>query len=78
MFLASGRLNVKYVNVVSIILNIANPEARVVSWLKKKLGKETNAFILLTDYRTQPPKTRYEYYKKYLRNFQRKEKMFTI
>ncbi|MBR6125329.1 hypothetical protein IKQ19_17350 [Candidatus Saccharibacteria bacterium] len=74
LFLASGRLNVKYVNVVSIILNIANPEARVVSWLKKKLGKETNAFILLTDYRTQPPKTRYEYYKKIFEEFSKKGK----
>lgn len=74
LFLASGRLNVKYVNTVSIILNIAVSKAKIVSWLKKKLSKETNAFILLTDYRTLPPKTRYEYYKKIFEEFSKKGK----
>ena len=69
LFLASGRLNVKYVSIVSIILNIADSRARVVSWLKRKLSKETNAFVLLTDYRTLPPKTRYEYYKRIFEEF---------
>ena len=75
LFLASGRLNVKYVNVVSIILNIADPKARSISWLKKKLSKETNAFILLTDYRTLSPKTRYEYYKKIFEEYSKKGKL---
>ena len=75
LFLASGRLNVKYVNVVSIILNIADSKATNISWLKKKLSKETNASILLTDFRTLPPKTRYEYYKKIFEEYSKKGKL---
>ena len=75
LFLASGRLNVKYVNVVSIILNIADSKAKKTFWLKKKLSKETNAFILLTDFRTLPPKIRYEYYKKIFEEYSKKGKL---
>lgn len=75
LFLASGRLNVKYVNVVSIILNVAEPNAKIVSWLKRKLSKETNAFILLTDYRILPPQTRFEYYKKIFEEYSKKGKL---
>ena len=75
LFLASGRLNVKYVNVVSIILNVAEPNAKIVSWLKRKLSKETNAFILLTDYRILPPQTRFEYYKKIFGEYSKKGKL---
>ena len=75
LFLASGKLNVKYVNVVSIILNVADSKARIVSWLKKKLSKETNAFILLTDYRTLSPKARFDYYKKIFEEYSKKGKL---
>ena len=75
LFLASGRLNVKYVNVVSIILNVTNPKEKIISWLKRKLRRETNAFILLTDYRILPPKTRFEYYKKIFEEFSKNGKI---
>ena len=75
LFLASGRLNVKYVNVVSIILNVVEPNVKIVSWLKRKLSKETDAFILLMDYRVLPPKTRFEYYKKIFEEYSKKGKL---
>ena len=63
-FLSSGRINIKFVNVVSIIFNIADSKTKLISRLKKRLSKETNAYILLTDYRTLSPQNRVYCYKK--------------
>lgn len=74
-FLSSGRLNVKFVNIVSIIFNIANSKTKLVSRLKKRLSKETNAYVLLTDYRTLSPQNRVICYKKIFEEFVEKGKI---
>ena len=74
-FLSSGRLNVKFVNVVSIIFNIADSKTKLISRLKKKLGKETNAYVLLTDYRTLSYQNRVDCYKKIFEEFVEKGKI---
>lgn len=74
-FLSSGRLNVKFVNVVSIIFNIADSKTKLISRLKKKLGKETNAYVLLTDYRTLSYQNRVDCYKKIFEEFVKKRKI---
>lgn len=73
-FLSSGRLNIKFVNVVSIIFNIADSKTKLISRLKKRLSKETNAYILLTDYRTLSPQNRVDCYKKIFDEFEEKGK----
>lgn len=73
-FLSSGRLNIKFVNIISIIFNIANSKTKLVSRLKKKLSKETNAYILLTDYRTLSPQNRVDSYKKIFEEYLEKGK----
>ena len=74
-FLSSGRLNIKFVNIISIIFNIADSKTQLVSRLKKRLSKETNAYILLTDYRTLSPQNRVSCYKKIFEEFEEKGKI---
>ncbi|WP_290725115.1 NACHT domain-containing protein [Fibrobacter sp. UBA2449] len=74
-FLSSGRLNIKFVNIISIIFNIADSKIQLVSRLKKRLSKETNAYILLTDYRTLSPQNRASCYKKIFEEFEEKSKI---
>lgn len=73
-FLSSGRINIKFVNVVSIFFNIADSKTKLISRLKKRLSKETNAYILLTDYRTLSPQNRVYCYKKIFEEFEEKGK----
>jgi len=73
-FLSSGRLNVKFVNVVSIIFNITDSKIKTISRLKKWLSKETNAYVLLTDYRTLSSQNRIESYKKIFDEYSEKGK----
>ena len=74
-FLSSGKLNVKFVNVISIIFNIADSKIKLISRLEDKLRKETNAYVLLTEYRTLPPHKRVDCYKRIFEEFTEKRKI---
>lgn len=62
LFLSSGRLNIKYINVIGILLVLLDKNSKTYTYLTQKLSKDTNAFIVLTDFTSLNDEDRWNYY----------------
>lgn len=62
LFLSSGRLNIKYINVIGILLVLLDKNSNLYNYLIQKLAKNTNAFIVLTDFTILSDEERWNYY----------------
>ena len=62
LFLSSGRLNIKYINVIGILLVLLDKNSNLYNYLTQRLAKDTNAFIVLTDFTILNDEERWNYY----------------
>ena len=73
IFLSSGRLNVKYINVVGILFVLLDKESKQYAFLSKQLANESYAFIVLTDFSILSDEERWDYYLKIYNEFNSKK-----
>lgn len=75
IFLSSGRLNVRYINVVGILLVLLNKGVKQYTFLTKQLAKESYAFIVLTDFSVFSDEERWDYYLRIYNEFNSKKEI---
>lgn len=74
-FLTNKRINVRYVNIISILLNIMDINSSAYKELTSVLEKENICYILLTDFDKLSSKKRYEWYNKIINYYNSNKKL---
>ena len=75
LFLSSGRLNIKYINVVGLLLVLLDKESKKYTFFSKKLANESYAFIVLTDFAILSDEERWNYYLRIYNEFNSKKEI---
>lgn len=74
-FLTNKKINVRYVNIISILLNIMDINSSAYKELTSVLEKENICYILLTDFDKLNSEKRYEWYTKILSHYNSNKKL---
>ena len=74
-FLTNKKINVRYVNIISIILNIMDINSSAYKELTSVLEKENICYILLTDFDKLNSEKRYEWYTKIINYYNSNKKL---
>lgn len=74
LFTTTGKIKTKYLNILSIMLNILDSNQSMYEKLIKVLNKENPAYILLTDYETLTNDKRYILYLKVIEEYNKSKK----
>ena len=75
LFLVTGRINIKYLNIIGIILSLLEHTDKKYSILSKKLKKQSNTFILLTDFEYLSGKEKFSYFLDILDEYNRDKRL---
>ena len=75
LFFRTGRINVKYINVIGMLLVLLDKTSRQYQYLTKKLRSESNAFIVLTDFAILSEQERWNYYLSIFEEFNSKKEL---
>ena len=75
LFLVTGRINIKYLNIIGIILSLLEHTDKKYSILSRKLKKQSNTFILLTDFEYLSGKERFSYFLDILDEYNRDKRL---
>ena len=69
LFLSTGRVIVRHINVISILLNLLDSKSCKYKRLERKLRKESPAYILLSDYENLTANQRFHWYNKVIQKY---------
>lgn len=75
LFLVTGRINIKYLNIIGILLSLLEHTDKKYSILSRKLKKQSNTFILLTDFEYLSGKERFSYFLDILDEYNRDKRL---
>jgi hypothetical protein len=62
LFLSTGRVKVRNLNIITVLLNLLPVASGIYKKITERLGHESLAYILLTDYENLTAEERYKYY----------------
>lgn len=74
LFLKSKRVKVSSINVIGMLLNLLDEKDKLYDFLSKRLGKESKAFVLQTDFHLLESRKRFNYYKEIFEEYNDKGK----
>jgi len=74
LFIPSGKVKIRYLNVITILLNLMEYNSQISRKLSYKLNKENPAYMVLCDYEMLPDSVRYKQYKKILSAYNKQKK----